>query len=269
MKRLAIFALSLLAGAVGAQAGWLDLNVSGGVSPLDSVGGWTLSNTVAKTTYTAVVGNQTPSTDTDFMIYDINGNGNTIFRMQNSASGVSTGDGLAVQLGSSAEQYRFQYESQPVYEYTANTLRGTWGATGGLTVWSGVLLASGTSGTASIKAFDGDTSVQMLPDDSSGNNARAQEKYFVDGVEKWAIGPNIQQTGAMDFQFRGVSANYALNIATNGVVYPFSQTSTQIDALVPRAAGGIIYNSTLNDMCFSTGTAAGAFRKYSSNVACR
>jgi hypothetical protein len=58
-----------------------------------------------------------------------------------------------------------------------------------------------------------------------------------------------------------------LIIRPDGLTYPFPRTTAQINAITPGAKGGLVYNSTIDDFCQSTGTAAGAFKIVGSNPA--
>lgn len=57
----------------------------------------------------------------------------------------------------------------------------------------------------------------------------------------------------------GVSIGTATFNDAGNLFYPNRRTTTQINAITPAGAGGMVYNSTLNELCVSTGTGLGAF----------
>jgi len=65
----------------------------------------------------------------------------------------------------------------------------------------------------------------------------------------------------------GTTAHLTVD-SRDGLTYPQSLDSTGIQALAPKAAGGLIFNSTIVDVCVSTGTGAGAFKKLVDGTTC-
>jgi hypothetical protein len=57
-------------------------------------------------------------------------------------------------------------------------------------------------------------------------------------------------------------------VSVGGQLGMLSQTSAQVQALVPQAAGYSVYNSTIKMVCFSTGTGTGALVRVTDATAC-
>lgn len=76
-------------------------------------------------------------------------------------------------------------------------------------------------------------------------------------------------TYALQVSSQNLSAMFS--VQADGYAYPMSYTTDQLApagaAPAPRAVGGTVYNSTIKDICVSTGTAAGNWAKAGSSGA--
>lgn len=132
---------------------------------------------------------------------------------------VTSGD--VVQIGDVAGGYDLQLSAGVNFAYlTSGGKLGVGTASPQQTVEArGVILSSGSGGSDGVHAFDGDTSVQLLPDDSGGSAERAQIKHFINGSEVWDVGPNLDQTGNRRMQWRSNAANYGMSLTTGTPVF--------------------------------------------------